>query len=81
MMKKILFYLSCLLFVFPHTTAFAQEKEIVLVNGNPPLTQLMVGKTIVLLDWMLDLKLTQEQELQIKEILVKSWKEISRCLT
>jgi hypothetical protein len=30
----------------------------------------MVGKTIVLLDYMLDLKLTTEQELQIKEVLV-----------
>ena len=61
-----------------NTKTFSQDKEVVLVNGNPPLTQLMVGKTIVLLDWMLDLKLTKQQELQIKDILVASWKQNSK---
>jgi hypothetical protein len=32
----------------------------------------------VLLDYILDLKLTKEQELQIKEVLVNSWKKNNR---
>ncbi|MFN2440124.1 MAG: hypothetical protein ABR503_13050, partial [Chitinophagaceae bacterium] len=61
------------------TPSYSQDKEIVLVNGNPPLTQLMVGKTIVLLDWVLDLKLSKDQELKIKDIVVNAWKKNNKA--
>lgn len=78
---KIIRYIISTLILFAicvNKPVHAQNNNIMLVNGNPPLTQLMVGKTIVLLDWMLDLKLTKEQELQIKEVLINSWKNNNR---
>jgi len=61
-----------------HTKVFSQEKDVVLVKGNPPLTQLMVGKVIVLLDWALELKLSSEQELKIKQVLISAWQKNNR---
>ena len=72
--KSILLFVILFAVCF-YTPAYSQDKDIILVNGNPPLTQLMVGKTIVLLDWVLDLKLSKEQELKIKAILVNEWKK------
>jgi len=57
-----------------NTKIYSQDKEVVLVNGNPPLTQLMAGKTIVLLDWLLDLHLNPDQEKKIADILIQAWK-------
>ncbi len=62
-----------------HVPVYAQNTEVVLVNGSPPLTQLMVGKTIVLLDWVLDLKLSKDQELKIKDIVVNAWKSNNKA--
>ncbi len=56
------------------TSSFSQNDDTVLVPGNPSLTQLMAGKVIVLLDWALKLKLSKEQELQIKDMLIKTWR-------
>jgi hypothetical protein len=82
-MKTYAYFLPCLfLFVFSfgiaHTAAYSQQKDVVLVQGNPPLTQLMVGKVIVLLDWALELKLSKEQELKIKDVLIHSWQTNDR---
>ncbi len=71
--KSFFFYIILFAFCF-HKQSYSQDKEILLVNGNHPLTQLMVGKPTVLLDWMLDLKLSSEQELKIKDIVVNAWK-------
>lgn len=59
--------------------AYTQEKDVILVNGNPPLTQIMVGKAIVLLDWVLDLKLSKDQELKIKDMVVNAWKKNNKA--
>ena len=56
----------------------AQEEDVVLVQGNPPLTQLTVGKSIVLLEWALDIKLAREHELKIKETLIRAWQTNDR---
>ena len=53
----------------------SQSPDTVLVPGDPPLTQLMAGKVIVLLDWALELRLSKEQELQIRDALVTAWRE------
>ena len=50
----------------------------ILVPGDPPLTSLMAGKVIVLLDWALELKLSKDQELEIKQHLVNSWRTRNR---
>lgn len=58
-------------------SALAQPDAVdqVLVQGNPPLTQLMVGKTVVLLDWALELALTPEQEGQIGQVIIRAWQQ------
>ena len=48
--------------------------DAVLVNGNPPLTQLMVGKTIVLMDWVLGLDVDRAREMEIRRILIDTWR-------
>ncbi len=77
------YFLSGLLLVaiflgIAQTTAYSQEKEVVLVPGNPPLTRLMAGKVNVLLDWVLELKLTNQQEIKISEVLIRSWQTNNR---
>lgn len=75
-MKRFIHCMVLTMLCFP--AKFYAQENISLVNGNPLLTQLMVGKTIVLLDWVLDLKLSKDQELQIKEVLISSWKNNNR---
>ena len=59
-------------------SAHAQGEDVVLVQGNPPLTQLTVGKSIVLLEWALNLKLSYDQELRIKQALIRAWQTNNR---
>jgi len=80
-MKTKRYILSCMILcaICFFTPSYSQDKEIILVKGNPPLTQLMVGKTIVLLDWVLDLRLSKDQELKIKDIVVNAWKTTNKA--
>ncbi len=71
-MKQFTLYMIFIALFF-HTKIYAQGDK-TLVNGNPPLTQLMVGKTIVLLDWILDLKLTKDQENKIGDVIQNAWR-------
>ncbi len=71
-MKQFTLYMIFLATFF-HTKICAQDDK-TLVNGNPPLTKLMVGKTIVLLDWILDLKLTKDQENKIGDVIQNAWR-------
>jgi hypothetical protein len=59
-------------------SAQGEGDDTVLVQGNPPLTQLTVGKSIVLLEWALDLKLSPEHELKIKQTLIRAWQTNNR---
>jgi hypothetical protein len=52
--------------------------DVVLVNGDPPLTQLMVGKTIVLMDWVLGLDVDRAREMEIRRILIDTWRRGDR---
>lgn len=63
---------------FGIASAQGEGEDVVLVKGNPPLTQLTVGKSIVLLEWALDLKLSPEHELKIKEALIRAWQTNDR---
>lgn len=77
-MRKRLYFLSVLL--LPNLflgTAWAQEDPIV-VQGNPPLTQSMVAKTLILLDWSLDIRLSDEQKMQIAQAVIGYWKTNNR---
>jgi hypothetical protein len=68
------FHPLLLIFVLLVSPAAAQTDDPVLVDGEPPLTQLMAGKVIVLLDWALELKLSNQQQVRIKEALIDVWK-------
>ena len=59
-------------------TAQAQEDPIV-VHGNPPLTQSMVAKTLILLDWSLDIRLSDEQKTQIAQAVIGYWRTNNRA--
>lgn len=77
-LRPIMFLFIFSLGHFEVALAQSEGRDVVLVQGNPPLTQLMVGKTIVLLDWALDLKLSPEQELKIKQVLIHAWQTNNR---
>jgi len=44
------------------------------IPGNPPLTSEMVAKGVRLFEWLLDVRLTEEQYQQFQDSLVRSWK-------
>lgn len=68
------FIMLVLILVMLAGNASSQSDDAVLAAGDPPLTQLMAGKVIVLLDWALELKLSNAQEMQIRDTLVAGWK-------
>lgn len=69
---------SLLLFVVGfgafNPTAYSQENDTILAQGNPPLTKSMAGKTIILLEWALDIRLSREQQTKILQTLIGYWK-------
>ena len=67
-----------LLFTLFLGKAQAQEDPIV-VQGNPPLTQSMVAKTLILLEWSLDIRLSDEQKTQIAQAVSAYWKTNNRA--
>ena len=74
-MKACIYFLTCLFFcsILPPST-YAQEKEKILAQGNPPLTQSMADKTIGFFEWVLNLRLSPGQVSQVQASLVNSWK-------
>src|SRR5688572_20176732 len=69
-----LFVFTFLAFGLMPMNAYAQNKEIVLASGNPPLTQAMVNNTMKFLEWALDINLSPAQLSQAQQIIVQSWK-------
>lgn len=74
----IMFLLIFSLGHFGIASAQGEGADVVLVQGNPPLTQLTVGRSIVLLEWALDLRLSSEQEVKIKQALIRAWQTNDR---
>jgi hypothetical protein len=77
-MKIRVYFLPCLFlfaisFGIANTTAYSQEKDVVLAQGNPPLTQLMVDKTAGLLQWALEIQLSHEHKSMLQKVLVRAW--------
>jgi hypothetical protein len=82
-MKMHAYYLSCLfLFAFSFgiaaTAAYSQE-DAVIAQGNPPLTQSMFAKTIVLLEWSLDIKFSEAQKAKVAKAMIGYWKANNRA--
>ena len=70
---------SAFSFGIAHTTAYPQEKDVVLFQGNPPLTQSMVNKTVDLLEWSLGISFAPEQKSKIQQILINAWQANNRA--
>jgi hypothetical protein len=64
--------------IFAREALTQDPTDAVLVNGNPSLTQLMVGKTIVLMDWVLGLDVDRTREMEIRRILIDTWRRGDR---
>ena len=78
MRTRIYLLSSLLLFTLMLGKAQAQEDPIV-VQGSPPLTQSMIAKTLILLDWSLDIRLSDEQKTQIAQAVIGYWKTNNRA--
>jgi hypothetical protein len=63
--------------VFQNTVR-AQERDVVIVDGNPPLTKMTGGKIIALLDWALELDLSTAEQGKIAENLIRTWQKNDR---
>jgi hypothetical protein len=50
----------------------------VIVQGNPPLTESMAAKTIILLEWALDIKFSDDQKKMIIQEVINNWKTNKR---
>lgn len=76
---KIRVYLASYLLLFAvsfgivQTTAYSQDRDVVLAQGNPPLTQLMVDKTTGLLEWSLEIRLPAEHKSMLQKVLIRAW--------
>lgn len=82
-MKMHAYFLSCLFLVafsfgIAATAAYSQE-DAVIAQGNPPLTQSMFAKTIVLLEWSLDIKFSEAQRAKIAKAMIGYWKTNNRA--
>jgi hypothetical protein len=53
--------------------AAAQPRDVVLQAGEPPLTQLMVDKTVAFLRWVLEVEISAEHRSKLQQIIVRSW--------
>ena len=56
------------------STTNAQDKDAVLAQGDPPLTQTMVDKTTDLLQWSLEIRLSPEHRLALQNVLARAWR-------
>ena len=52
---------------------FAQPGNTVLAPGNPPLTQLMVDKSVALIKWSLQIPISNENKTKLQNLMVRAW--------
>jgi hypothetical protein len=53
---------------------FAQPGSTVLAPGSPPLTQLMVDKSVALIKWSLQISISDENKAKLQNLMVQAWK-------
>jgi hypothetical protein len=51
----------------------AQVKDRILHAGNPPLTQLMVDKTVAMLKWVLEIEISGDHRSKLEQVLLRAW--------
>ena len=68
--------LALFLAIAASISALAQEAQPtnVLHAGDPPLTQVMVDKTVALLKWVLEIEISAENKSKLQEVIVRAWR-------
>jgi hypothetical protein len=56
----------------------AEAKPVVLVPGDPPLTEELIGRHRELSEWLLAAPLTESQRVEQRELLIQAWKSKSK---
>jgi hypothetical protein len=57
----------------------AQVNDVILERGNPPLTQLMVDKTVALLKWVLEIEIPAEHKSKLQKVIARAWQTRSEA--
>jgi hypothetical protein len=79
--RNIYFTVSLFLFVIMFgavQTARAHPQDLVLAQGNPPLTQSMVDKSVGLLEWSLEIRMSPEHRSMLQKALMRAWQTKSQ---
>jgi len=69
--------LFTLLFGFASGRVHSQQ-DVTIVESEPPLTQSMVAKTLTLLEWSLDIRLSDDQRAKLARSIIGYWKTNNR---
>ncbi len=54
------------------------QDDPILAQGNPPLKVSLFAKTVILVEWALDIKFSEDERLKIANIMIKYWQEDNR---
>ena len=71
-------YFTASLFLFVIMFAAAQTarthpQDPILAQGNPPLTQSMVDKSVGFLEWCLEIRISPEHRSMLQKVLIRAW--------
>lgn len=61
------------------THATSQPQDAVLAPGSPPLTASMLAKTMMLFEWSLDIKFSDDQKSTIGQVMIGYWRNDNRA--
>ena len=61
-----------------NSLAQPRNEDRILAQGDPPLTETMVNKSLDLAEWALEIKLSDSQRAQIQDFFVESWRSGDR---
>jgi DNA-binding Lrp family transcriptional regulator len=76
--RRFLSTLFLFLTVICGTTVYSQEDSVI-VQGNPPLKASTFAKTVILVEWALDVKFTEDEKVKMANTMVKYWQENNRA--
>lgn len=60
-------------------TPRAHPQDVVLAQGNPPLTQSMVDKSVGFLEWSLEVRMSPEHRSMLEKVLMRAWQTNSQA--
>ena len=78
-------FVLCLAFALSYsstkanTQATSPPQDAVLAPGSPPLTASMLAKTIMLFEWSLGIKFSDDQKSTIRQVMIAYWRQDNRA--